>query len=29
MKKFIILLFILVQGLIFSATKTLSDIIAL
>ncbi|ERT44196.1 hypothetical protein HMPREF1539_00001, partial [Fusobacterium nucleatum CTI-2] len=25
MKKFIILLFILVQGLIFSATKTLSD----
>lgn len=26
MKKFIILLFILVQGLIFSATKTLSDI---
>ena len=26
MKKFIILLFILVQGLVFSATKSLSDI---
>ena len=26
MKKFLILLFILVQGLVFSATKTLSDI---